>query len=91
MFDVRVFTEKPDEETAKRFLSTGEFLWNSALYGRLRILRLPWHRTCLKLRCILQGMQSWHNANTYAINYGVLRRIYAQCANISIDYGIMEK
>ena len=32
VFDVRAFTEKPDEETAKRFLSTGEFLWNSGLF-----------------------------------------------------------
>ena len=38
VFDVRAFTEKPDEETAKRFLSTGEFLWNSGLfYGKQRI------------------------------------------------------
>ena len=93
VFDVRAFTEKPDEETAKRFLSTGEFLWNSGLFlWKAKDIKAALASHLSEIHdAFFKEIQSWLNGNTYAINYGVLRRIYAQCANISIDYGIMEK
>ncbi|MBB00222.1 MAG: mannose-1-phosphate guanylyltransferase [Saprospirales bacterium] len=93
VFDVRAFTEKPDKETAKRFLSTGEFLWNSGLFlWRAKDIKAALASHLSEVHdAFFKEIKSWLNVNTYAINYGVLRRIYAQCANISIDYGIMEK
>lgn len=32
IFHVKTFTEKPDEEFAKMFVSSGEFLWNTGLF-----------------------------------------------------------
>ncbi len=76
------FKEKPDYETAKKFVSSYSYLWNTGFYvWRVdRILNefekhLP--KTYDQLIAIRDG--------------GDMKEHYPKCDKISIDYGIMEK
>ena len=82
IYEFKAFKEKPDYETAKRFLSSYSYLWNTGYY--------VW-----KVATILQEFKK-HLPKTYehllAIQKGgSLKDHYSHCDKISIDYGIMEK
>jgi mannose-1-phosphate guanylyltransferase len=83
------FTEKPDAATAKKFLQSYKYLWNTGLY--------VW-----KIDTILKHYKK-NQPNTYAQLMKIkaqigtkkeqeaLKSFYPKCDKISIDYGIMEK
>lgn len=82
VYEFKAFKEKPDYETAKRFLSSYSYLWNTGYYV-CRVSRL------------LEEFKK-HLPKTYKqlhrIQKGVaIREAYPLCEKISIDYGIMEK
>ncbi len=89
IYKVKTFTEKPNQELAKTFLASGDFLWNAGIF--------VW-----KIRTIVQAFETYlpemsevfvsekSHFNTPA-EQEAIERIYPQCTNISIDYGIMEK
>jgi mannose-1-phosphate guanylyltransferase len=89
IYKVKTFTEKPNLELAKTFLASGDFLWNSGIF--------IW-----KLNCILEAFQKYL-PEMYELFAGeedklntdeeaaAIETLYAQCTNISIDFGIMEK
>lgn len=83
------FTEKPDLETAKRFLSSYKYLWNTGFYvWRVDTIldkfaeHLP--KTKKQLDIIKKSIGTTGEKST-------LRAHYPLCEKISIDYGIMEK
>lgn len=89
VYKVKTFTEKPNLELAKTFLKSGDFLWNAGIF--------VWNS-----KSILQAfaehlpeMDELFVAEKDALNTPkekeVIDRIYSQCTNLSIDYGIMEK
>ena len=83
------FTEKPDLETAKKFLKSYKYLWNTGIY--------VW-----KVATIMEAYKK-HLPDTYErlmkiqTAWGTpdqektLAAEYPACQKISIDYGIMEK
>ncbi|MDR2915450.1 MAG: mannose-1-phosphate guanylyltransferase [Tannerella sp.] len=86
---VKVFTEKPDFELAKVFYESGEFLWNSGLF--------VWN-----VETIMQALHDYLPDMTAIFDQGTaifdtpaekdfINDKFPACANISIDYGIMEK
>lgn len=89
VFAFEKFTEKPDLETAKTFLQSYKYLWNTGLY--------VW-----KIKTILEKFKK-HQPQTYeqlmkikkALGTKeeriVVEKYYPECEKISIDYGIMEK
>lgn len=86
---VRTFTEKPDHDTAVRFLESGDFLWNAGIFiwsipaiQRAFRRHLPAMDTAFRARATDWGTER---------ERGAIDDIYAACENISIDYGIMEK
>ncbi len=86
---VRTFAEKPNLETAERFLVSGDFLWNSGMFvwKAQSILKeievhLPDLHTQLKSLTQKPGSNEFRTALEQA--YGLIR-------SISIDYGVMEK
>lgn len=87
--DVEEFVEKPDLETAKQYLATGNYLWNSGMFiwkasvilKQLEKL-LPDVYACLVE--IGQSMGTEREKETIA-------EIYPKIPKISIDYGIMER
>ncbi|MGN6508842.1 MAG: mannose-1-phosphate guanylyltransferase [Chitinophaga sp.] len=89
VYKVKTFTEKPNLELAKTFLKSGDFLWNAGIF--------VWNS-----KSILQAfaehlpeMDELFVAEKEVLNTpkekDVIERIYSQCTNLSIDYGIMEK
>jgi mannose-1-phosphate guanylyltransferase len=82
---VRSFREKPDLETAARFVLGGDFLWNSGIFafGAGTILEaLQQHLP--ELARGLQQIQDPRDATELA-------RVYPTLPKISIDYGVMER
>lgn len=83
------FKEKPDSETAKKYVESGEYAWNSGMF--------IWKAsTILKsfesfLPDIYADLQKIGNAMNTADELKVIEEIYPKIQSISIDYGIMEK
>lgn len=86
---VEKFTEKPDLETAKQFVASGDYLWNAGIF--------IWN-----LHSIEQAFQNYlpEVYDLFAKGLPVLgtpqedmfiQTHFPLCPNISIDYGIMEK
>lgn len=86
---VRLFTEKPQLELARQFLESGDFLWNAGIF----VWRLPTIMQAFEshLPDIYQLFQSIETELDTDREQEAIRRIYEECASISIDYGIMEK
>ena len=89
VYKVKTFTEKPNLELAKTFLASGDFLWNAGIFvwKVKNILRA--------FELYLPEMNELFVVEKEAFNtpseQEAIDRIYPQCTNISIDYGIMEK
>jgi mannose-1-phosphate guanylyltransferase len=89
IYRVKTFAEKPNLETAEKFLKSGDFLWNSGMFiwKVCTILKEIEHHLpelseqLTKLKTFI-GTEGYQTALERA--YGVIR-------GISIDYGVMEK
>ncbi len=83
------FKEKPDSETAKKYVESGEYAWNSGMF--------IWKAsTILKkfeqfLPQIYTDLQKIGAAMGTDEEFNVIADVYSQIQSISIDYGIMEK
>ncbi len=89
VYKVKTFAEKPNLETAKRFLETGEFLWNSGMFiwKGITIMNAIKH-FIPGLHDSLQHINAALNAPQYK---SVLKKEWATIHSTSVDYGIMEK
>lgn len=86
---VKTFTEKPDREIAKVFISTGEFFWNSGIFlWKAETIRQEMERYLPEVTGLFRG---WENALDSPIESEFITRAYTDSLNISIDYGVMEK
>lgn len=86
---VKAFTEKPDHDTAVRFIESGEFLWNAGIFiWSLASIRNAYraHLPEMEER-FTEGEQTYGTSAEAAF----IASIYDACENVSIDYGIMEK
>jgi mannose-1-phosphate guanylyltransferase len=86
LFEVAAFVEKPDEATARRYVESGAYLWNSGMFfftaGRL----------LAEARAHLPALGQLLDALVRAADFEAeAARIYPAAPSISIDYGIMEK
>ncbi len=86
---VKTFTEKPHLDLAKKFLESGDFVWNAGIF--------VWNVQTI-LQCFGQYMHDMaeifaEGKEKYYTNQedAFIKKTYSQCKNISIDYGIMEK
>ena len=87
---VRRFVEKPDEATARRYLASGEYLWNAGMFFwsvPTVLAGLARHAPELHagLEKIRQGL-----ARGRALD-PLLRKIYPALPRISVDYALLEK
>ncbi len=88
--EVAAFTEKPDAETAARYLGEGGYLWNSGIFV------LPAAAFAEEVERLAPEInEEARAALDGAENDLGFRRLageaYAQCPNISVDYAVMEK
>jgi mannose-1-phosphate guanylyltransferase len=89
LFGVKTFTEKPNLELAKVFLESGEFFWNSGVFiWSLTSISGAFDKYLPEVQALFREGDSHFGTPTQD---QAVASIYAQCKNISIDYGIMEK
>ncbi len=85
---VLTFAEKPNLETAKRFIEAGDFLWNSGMF----IWRVDSILAEIKrhLPDLYYGLEEIKTSIDTPDFEKVLTNVYGQLKSISIDYGVME-
>ncbi len=89
VYKVKTFTEKPDAELAKTFVSSGDFLWNAGIFvWQVKNIIKAFEKYLPEMHEVFDAEQL--NFNTEK-ETAAIERIYPQCVNISIDYGVMEK
>src|SRR5690554_5003037 len=86
---VKQFREKPDYETAKRFLADGNFLWNAGIFIWSVKSIVNSYKTHLN-QMYTHFFSGWNQLNTPE-EKTFIQKEYAKAENISIDYGILEK
>lgn len=83
------FTEKPDEDTARKFLASGQYAWNSGMFFfRASTIREDFRQYAPEIFDLLNADSSIYNTEK---EDGFIESHYPQTPNISIDYAIMEK
>ncbi len=88
-YKVKTFTEKPNLELAKTFLSSGDFLWNSGIFiWKVSAITIAFQKYLPEMYDLFIGEEDKLNTGE---EERAIENIYPQCSNISIDFGIMEK
>lgn len=85
---VQAFKEKPDIITAKKFLESGDYYWNSGMFiWRADVILKEFQRQLPEMyESVKQASpELYTNLHSAAIN-----DFYYACESVSIDYGIME-
>ena len=93
MQKVKAFTEKPNLEVAKKFVESGDFLWNSGifiwnLYSVEKALQE--HMPELAQKFLLDSNDTLSDIGTEK-EEAFIQEMFPTCQSISIDYGLMEK
>ena len=89
IYKVKTFTEKPDKELADTFIQSGDFLWNAGIFvWKIKNIIAAFEKFLPEMHEVFDAEKN--NFNT-AAETEAIERIYPQCINISIDYGVMEK
>lgn len=89
VFRVKQFQEKPDAETARRYLESGDYYWNSGNF--------VWRASVILDQLEKHLPETWRGAMAIREAIGtkneakVLWREYEKFPRISIDYAVMEK
>lgn len=86
---VKTFTEKPNLELAKVFLSTGEFFWNSGIFlWKASSIKNAFNQHASDISSKFdEGNAYWGTPRETEF----IKEQFPACASISIDYAIMEK
>ena len=89
IYKVKTFTEKPNLELAKTFLASGDFLWNAGIFvWSIRSILRAFEQHLVEMNELFEAEKQFMNTPEEVT---AIERIYPQCTNLSIDYGIMEK
>ena len=88
-FTVKAFKEKPDKETAEKFLAAGDYYWNCGIF--------VWNASVI-LKAVETHMPKLHRGleKIYSVLGGegadkIITAEFNKFKPISIDYGVMEK
>jgi mannose-1-phosphate guanylyltransferase len=85
---VSQFCEKPDYETAKSFLKSGNFLWNGGIFiWSAQSITEAFEKFQPQMNTLFaQGMESYNTPDEKSF----IEENYALAENVSIDYAVME-
>jgi mannose-1-phosphate guanylyltransferase/mannose-6-phosphate isomerase len=87
---VERFTEKPDHETAERFLKEGSYYWNSGMFvWRASVILAEIKQHLPAVHQIVQAILAESQAGS-SFQMAVEKH-FASMPSISIDYGVLEK
>ena len=90
VFEVAQFVEKPNKETADKYLTSGNYLWNSGMFmfkaseylAALKHFRADIYSACERAMNSAQPDLDFIRPN---------KECFLECASESIDYAVMEK
>ena len=89
IYSVKTFTEKPALEMAKKFIKSGDFLWNAGIFmWSLQSIQTAFDAYLPEVSSLFRQGDGLYNTPA---EKECIQKIYEVCKNISIDYGIMEK
>lgn len=89
IYKVKTFAEKPNPETAKMFLKSGEFLWNSGMFvWQAKLIVDKINRFLPETGQVLKEIGELIGTSGYKRSVG---RLWKTIKPISIDYGILEQ
>jgi len=86
---VREFKEKPDLQTAKSYLASGNYFWNAGIFvwtADTIISELRTHAP--QIAAVMDRMSQSFGTDS---EYDAVRELFPTCEKISIDYAVMEK
>lgn len=87
--DVKEFVEKPDVDTAKRYLKEGGYLWNSGMFvWKASVILNEFEKYLPDIYAMISEIGTSMETEKEC---EVIERIYPDIPKISIDYGIMER
>lgn len=88
-FSVARFVEKPDLDTARQFLASGNFFWNSGMFvfkAEVYLDELQRHRPDIYQAAQQAWLHSTHDLDFCRLD----EKDFAACPSDSIDYAVME-
>ena len=86
---VKRFTEKPNFETAKKFIESGEYLWNAGIFiWSAKSILNSFKEQLPEMYQLFKNGEEFFNTTNEA---SFIENNYSRAENISIDFGIMEK
>lgn len=86
--DVRSFREKPDEETARRFVESGNFYWNAGMFFWRTGVFLDALREFLpKTATLIASLPPFSHRGFQKS----VAAAFPKCENISVDYAVLER
>ena len=90
VYEVGDFVEKPDVATARAYLDSGEFLWNSGIF---MMTAARWLEEIRRFRpdiadaCVAASQAGKRDMDFFRID----KEAFGRCPSESIDYAVMEK
>jgi mannose-1-phosphate guanylyltransferase len=82
------FREKPDLETARQFLASGNFGWNAGMFfWRVDVIQDAMRRHMPRTAALLDSLPKFGSRGFGA----ALAATYPKCESISVDYAVLEK
>lgn len=88
LYPVKTFAEKPNIETAQRFLESGDFYWNAGIFSwSIDAILEEFEKQMPELYDALPELMS--HIDTEKMDEAILK-VYSATKSISIDYAIME-
>lgn len=89
IYPVKQFREKPNLETAKEYLKSGDYLWNSGIF--IWNLQTISKAFCDFLPEVADIFREGEKMMGTKEEKAWIAENFPKCPNISVDYGIMEK
>lgn len=80
---VEEFVEKPDRETAERYLADGRYRWNSGMFA--------WRADALLGELAVHLPELAAGLSRIAADPGLLGEVFPALPAISVDYGVLER
>jgi len=89
IYSVEGFKEKPDEKTAKQYLDSGQYFWNSGMFvWKAQTILANLARSLPESAGLLERIGTdWGGPNQQK----TLKKCFVKLPKISIDYAVMEK
>lgn len=85
-FAVKQFKEKPDQETAKSYVASGEYLWNAGMFvAPIGVFLEEFEK------CSPETFKSFSELQSSLSNEANLKAAYEKMPKDSVDYAVMEK